>query len=147
LKKKTRIRYDALKTEEREINYIPLRYILALLLAVLETAAVITILILFGKYVPYFYLAMWAAEIGCVIHIIACDEAPDYKIPWLLVVLIVPVAGFMLYFLFGDRKLQRKFIRRLEAMRGQTYPARTEELAQEIIRENPAVAMDAPVYP
>lgn len=143
LKKKIRIQYDALKTEEREINYIPLRYILALLLAVLETVAVVTVLVLFGKYIPYFYLAMWATEIGCVIHIIACDEAPDYKIPWLLVVLIVPVAGFMLYFLFGKRTLKKKFIRRLEAMRKQTYPARTEELAQNIVAENPAVGMDA----
>ena len=143
MKKKIRIQHDAGRTEEREINYIPLRYILALLLAVLETAAVITVLVLFGKYIPYFYLAMWATEIGCVIHIIACDEAPDYKIPWLLVVLIVPVAGFMLYFLFGNRKLQRKFIRRLEAMRQQKYPARTEELAKNIEAENPAVGMDA----
>ena len=143
MKKKIRIRYDAGRTEEREINYIPLRYILALLLAVLETVAVVMVLVLFGKYIPYFYLAMWATEIGCVIHIIACDEAPDYKIPWLLVVLIVSVAGFMLYFLFGNRKLQRKFIRRLEAMRQQTYPAHTEELAQNIAAENPAVGMDA----
>ena len=140
LKKKIRIRYDANRVEEREVNYIPVRYILALLLAVLETVAVITILILFGKYVPYFYLAMWATEIGCVIHIIACDEAPDYKIPWLLTVLIVPVAGFMLYFLFGNRKLQHKFIRRLDAMRKQTYNARTEELAEKLWVSRSAVA-------
>ena len=129
MKKKIRIRYDADRVEEREVNYIPVRYILALFLAVLETGIIITTLILFGKYIPYFYLAMWATEIGCVIHIIACDEAPDYKIPWLLTVLIVPVAGFMLYFLFGNRKLQHKFIRRLKAMREQTYPVRNEEIA------------------
>ena len=143
LKKKIRIQYDANRTEEREINYIPVRYILALLLAVLETVAVITILILFGKYVPYFYLAMWATEIGCVIHIIACDEAPDYKIPWLLTVLIVPVAGFMLYFLFGKRTLQRKYIRRLDAMRKQSYPARTEALTEKLAVENTTIATDA----
>ncbi len=143
MKKKIRIRYDANRVEEREVNYIPVRYILALLLAVLETVAVITILILFGKYVPYFYLAMWATEIGCVIHIIACDEAPDYKIPWLLTVLIVPVAGFMLYFLFGNRKLQHKFIRRLDAMRKQTYNARTEELAEKLTAEKTTIATDA----
>ena len=143
MKKKLRIQYDAHTTVEREVNYIPVRYILALVLAVLETAAVIAILILLGKYVPYFYLAMWATEIGCVIHIIACDEAPDYKIPWLLVVLIVPVAGFMLYFLFGSRKLQRKFIRRLEAVRQQTYTARTAELAGQLAAENTVAATDA----
>ena len=143
MKKKLRIQYDANTTVEREVNYIPLRYILALLLAVLETAAVIGAVLLCGKYIPYFYLAMWATEIGCVLHIIACDEAPDYKIPWLLVVLIVPVAGFMLYFLFGSRKLQRKFIRRLETMRKQTYPAPAEGLARDLAAEAPSVAMDA----
>ncbi len=52
MKKKIRIQYDAGRTEEREINYIPLRYILALLFAVLETAAVIlaVIMTLPGNY-------------------------------------------------------------------------------------------------
>ncbi len=143
MKKKLKIRYDANTTVEREVNYIPLRYILALLFAVLETVAVIAVMFLLGNFVPYFYLAMWVTEIGCVLHLIACDEAPDYKIPWLLLVLIVPVAGFMLYFMFGNRKLQRKFIRRLEAMRKQTYPARTETLTRQLTDENTSVAMDA----
>lgn len=143
MKKKLRIRYDAGRTVEREVNYIPVRYLLARALAVLETAAIIGILMAMGKYVPYFYLAMWATEIGCVIHIIACDEAPDYKIPWLLVVLIVPVAGFMLYFLFGSRKLQRKFIRRLEQMRQSKYSERTEEYLNQLTRETTAVGTDA----
>ena len=143
MKKKIRIQYDAGRTEEREINYIPLRYILALLLVVLETAAVIMVLVLFGKYIPYFYLAMWATEIGCVLHIVACDEAPDYKIPWLLLVIIVPIAGFMLYFLFGNRKLQRKYIRRLETVWQKKYNAHTETLTQKLTEENKTVGMDA----
>ena len=143
MKKTIRIRLNKNRTEQRQICYIPVRYILALLLAVLETAAVISIMILFGKYVPYFYVAMWITEVGCVIHIIACDEAPDYKIPWLLVVLIVPVAGFMLYFLFGSRKLRRKFIRRLETVRQNTYSAQTEERMQALAAENTVIRMDA----
>ena len=132
MKKKIRIRYDANRTEEREVNYIPVRYILAILLLILETAAIITILIVMGKYIPYFYLAMWATEIGCVINIIAADEAPDYKVPWLLIVLVVPVAGFMLYFIFGSRKLKKKYIRRLDDMRHQKYKAETPTLLQEL---------------
>ena len=128
MKKKIRIRYDRGRTEEREVNYIPIRYILAILLLVLETAAIIAILILLGKYVPYFYLAMWATEIACIITIIAADETPDYKIPWLLIVLVVPVAGFMLYFIFGSRKLKKKYIRRLDDMRQQKYRAETPAL-------------------
>lgn len=143
MKKKLRIQYDANRTVEREVNYIPVRYILALLLAVLETVAVVAVVLIFCQYIPYFYLLAWATEIGCVIHIIACDEAPDYKIPWLLVVLIVPVAGFMLYFMFGSRKLQRKYVRRLEDMRRQNYPSCTPALMERLAAEAPIVSTDA----
>ena len=117
MKKKIRIQYDATRTEEREVNYIPVRYILAILLTVLETAAVITIVLLLSYYVPYFYLAMWVTEIAAIIHIIASDGNADYKIPWLIVVMVIPVGGLMLYIMFGSRKLKPKFVRRLEAMR------------------------------
>ena len=101
------------RTVEREVNYIPVRFILAIVLAVLETAAIVAIVIALSYYVPYFYLAVFATEIACVIKIIASDDNPDYKIPWLLLVLVVPIAGFMLYFLFYDRKLKKKYIKRL----------------------------------
>lgn len=117
MKKKICIRYDIDRTEEREINYIPVRYIVAILLAIFETVAVIAIVILLSYYVPYFYLAMWITEIATIIHIIASDGNADYKIPWLIVVLVIPVGGLMLYIMFGSRKLKKKFIRRLEAMR------------------------------
>jgi len=117
MKKRIRIRYDATRTEEREINYIPVRYIVAILLAVWETAAVIAIVMLLSYYVPYFYLAMWVTEIAAIIHIIASDGNADYKIPWLIVVMVIPLGGLMLYIMFGSRKLKKKFIRRLEALR------------------------------
>lgn len=117
MKKKIRIRYDAGRTEEREINYIPVRYIVAIVLTVLETVAVIAVVMLLSYYVPFFYLAMWVTEIAAIIHIIASDGNADYKIPWLIVVMVIPVAGLMLYIMFGSRKLKKKFIRRLEMLR------------------------------
>lgn len=102
---------------EREVNYIPVRFILAITLAVLETLAILTIVTALCYYVPYFYLLVWCTEIACVIRIIASEDNPDYKIPWLLLVLIVPIAGFMLYFLFYDRKLHKRYIKRLEHLK------------------------------
>ena len=129
MKKTIRIRYDAKRTEEREINYIPIRYILAILLTVLETAAVIAVVMLLSYHVPYFYLAMWVTEIASIIHIIASDGNADYKIPWLIVVIVIPVAGLMLYIMFGSRKLKKKFIRRLELMRHAYTQDDTDALA------------------
>ena len=108
--KKT-ITYDVNKEKvQKEINYIPVRYIIAVLITLFEVLAVLGIVFALCYYVPYFYLAAWATEIFCVIRIIASDDNPDYKVPWLLFVLIVPIAGFMLYFMFYSRTLQKKFI-------------------------------------
>lgn len=109
------------KPVDKEVNYIPVRFILAIIFAVLETAAVIAAVMVCSYYIPYFYLLVWATEIAVVIKIIASDDNPDYKIPWLMVVLLIPVAGFMMYFLFYDRRLQKRFIKRLSAMKSIGY--------------------------
>lgn len=109
------------KPVDKEVNYIPVRFILAIVFAVLETAAVIAAVMVCSYYIPYFYLLVWATEIAVVIKIIASDDNPDYKIPWLMVVLLIPVAGFMMYFLFYDRRLQKRFIKRLSAMKSIGY--------------------------
>lgn len=141
--KKT-ITYDVnQKKVEREINYIPVRYIIAVLITLFEVLAVIGIVTALCYFVPYFYLAAWATEIFCVIRIIASDDNPDYKVPWLLLVLIVPVAGFMLYFMFYSRKLQRKFVKRLNEMKSQTYKQEDNELFAKLRKENPTAAAQA----
>ena len=120
MKGKLRYQVDG-RTVERDVNYIPVRFIFAILFAVLETAAVISAVMVCSYYIPYFYLLVWATEISVVIKIIASDDNPDYKVPWLMVVLLIPVAGFMMYFLFYDRRLQKRFIKRLSAMKSIGY--------------------------
>ena len=116
------------KTIEREYNYIPVRYIVAVLITLLEILAIIGIVAVCCYYIPYFYIAAWLTEIFCVINIIASDDNPDYKVPWLLFVLILPIAGFMLYFLFYSRKLNKRFIRRLDELKRYGYEKKTEAI-------------------
>lgn len=131
------------KIIEREYRYIPFRYILAVFIALLEVLAVIGIVIALCYYVPYFYLAALATEIFCVIRIIASDDNPDYKVPWLLFILIVPIAGFMIYFMFYSRTLQKKYIRRLNALKHKGYIKDDSELFIRLERECPAAASQA----
>lgn len=83
---------------EKEINYIPFRFIIAILITVVETAAVVGIVVAM-MYIPFFSVAVVATQIFVLLNIINSDDNPDYKIPWLLVVLLIPVAGFMIYFM------------------------------------------------
>lgn len=116
MKKNIKI-YENGEYKEKEINYIPIRYIIAILLAVLEISAIIAILIVLAIYVPYFYIAIYLTVIAIVIKIIGTDENPDYKIPWIVVVIVVPIIGMMLYFMFSKRTLPNKIIKRLNKIK------------------------------
>ena len=91
------------KIVERQYSYIPVRYILAVLITIFEVLAIIGIVGALCYFVPYFYLAALATEVACVIAIIASNDNPEYKIPWLLFVLILPIAGLLhsYNFIFG----------------------------------------------
>ena len=75
------------KIIERQYSYIPGRYIFAVVITLLEVLAIIGIVGALCYFVPYFYLVAFATEIGCVISIIASNDNPGYKIPWLKQVL------------------------------------------------------------
>ncbi len=131
------------KTIEREYSYIPVRYIISILITVLEILGVIGAVVACCYFIPYFYIAAFITQIVCVIRIVASDNNPDYKVPWLLFVLVLPIAGFMLYFLFYSRKLQKKFIRRLDELKKYKYSKEQENVLSEIERENPHAAAQA----
>lgn len=141
---KKNIQYDVEgKTVEKEINYIPVRFIIAMVIALLEVLAIVGIMVALCFYIPYFYIAAWLTEIGCVIRIIASDDNPDYKVSWLIVVLVVPIAGFMLYFMFYSRTLKKRFLDRLHEIKKCTYQKNDDELLRKLQSENPAVASQA----
>ena len=109
------------KTIERQYSYIPGRYILAVMITLFEVLAIIGVVIALCYYVPYFYLAAFCTQVMCIISIVASDDNPDYKVPWLLIVMLLPVAGFMLYFLFYSRTLNKKYVRRLDEIKNRPY--------------------------
>ena len=102
---------------EREINYIPVRYIIAMVVTVFELVAMVGIVVALTIYVPYFYVALWITEIACVIKIVSSNDNPEYKSPWLLVTIVLPIVGFMLYFVFYQRKLSKKFVKRMQKIK------------------------------
>lgn len=134
--KKKIVIYDKDGAKEQEVNYIPVRFIIAILLIILETLGVIAFTILCAMYIPYFYIAMWLTEIFCVLKIINSEENPDYKIPWLVFVLVVPVAGFMIYFMFYNRRLSKKWIKRAEKIKDQQLHKEDKETLAKLKQED-----------
>jgi len=64
-------------------------------------------------YINYFFSAL---SIIVAIAILNRSFNPAYKISWLLLVLIVPFAGVVLYLMFGRLRLSKRMIRFLEKL-------------------------------
>ena len=143
MKKSIRVCNAKGETVEREINYIPVRYIIAIMITVIEVLLIIGVVVACCYFVPYFHIAAWLTEIGCVIRIISADDNPDYKVPWLLFVLILPIAGFMLYLIFSSRKLKKKFVRRMRDLEDKAYVREDAADFATLERESPVAANQA----
>lgn len=143
MKKKIELNLGNGKIEERTINYIPVRYIFAFLITILEVITIIGIMVALCLYVPYFYIAVAVTTVLVELKIIASDDNPDYKIPWILVVLTLPVVGLMLYFIFGSRKLKKKYIRRLKNLNNLSYKKDNTKLLESLEKENSTASNQA----
>ena len=107
--------------KKRRLKYIPLRFIIAMLITVFEIVAIIGVVLFACIKVPYFYAFALIIHFLCVVHLISSDDNPDYKVPWLVLIMGVPIVGFMLYFLFFSRKLKKRYIKRLKTIIDNTY--------------------------
>ncbi len=121
MKRKIKIHLGNNVVKEKTIVHIPVRYIFAVLITIFEVLSIIGVVVALCIYVPYFYTLLGATTFFVELKIIASDDNPDYKIPWMLLVLIIPVIGLMLYFIFGSRKLNRKYIKRLNELKNKSY--------------------------
>lgn len=120
--------YENGKYIEKEINYIPFRYIVAVTITILEIILIIGIMVLLAIYVPYFYIAIFITVVCVVISIIASNDNPDYKIPWILFVIVLPIVGLMLYFIFHERKLPKRIYKRLDKLKNSLDKNDAEEI-------------------
>lgn len=131
------------KQVERVVNYIPFRYIVSILLVILETAAVIAVMSLLTIYIPYFYIAVVVTQVGVAIAIINRNDNPDYKLPWLFFVLLIPIIGFMLYFMFYSRKLNKKQVKRIDNLTKQKIEKDEKRELAEVSAEDETIASQA----
>lgn len=112
--KKKIIVYDKNKNKvEKTINYLPVRYTVSILLSIFWILVILFgVVFLSFKFIIFSFLSI-ALQIIVVISIVCSNDNPDYKVPWLLIVIVFPVIGYMCYFLFYRRKLSKKYVRKL----------------------------------
>ena len=119
----------------KEINNIPIRYIIAIVLLIIELVLVIGTFIYLIEYIPYFHYFGLLLECAVFISIVSSNDNPDYKIPWLIFVLILPVVGCMLYLIFYKRKLSKRFINKI-VEEAKVYKCDDNGVLEKVKKEN-----------
>lgn len=127
---------------DKEINYIPTRYIWAILITILEVLAIIGIVVLLAIYVPYFYMALMATEVVLIIAVVVSNNNPDYKLVWLFVIVMIPVGGMMIYLIFYKRKLPKRVVKKLDKIH-KAYTYCDDENFNQLARQNDLISTQA----
>lgn len=111
---------------------IPFRLILAGTLTLIEVICIISVLIVLCVFIKFFYVLMIGVQIFCVVKIISSDDNPEYKIPWLLFVLVFEIVGFVLYFIFYSRKLSKRYYNRLKELNLSRYEKSDNDILNQL---------------
>ena len=120
------------------------RYFLAVLCILLEFAQLTAVFVfLRNQFWPVNILG-WALQLVVLLYIINRDEIPEFKLPWILILLIVPVTGAFIFLIFSSNEASRKQRRRhaavIESLRSCAEP---DPLPNGLRERSPAVAMQA----
>jgi len=120
------------------------RYFLAVLCILFEFAQLTAVFVfLRNQFWPVNILG-WALQLAVFLYIINRDEIPEFKLPWILVLLLVPVTGAFIFLLFSSNDASRKQRRRHEAVVETLRPYAEQSPPPEGLRErSPAAAMQA----
>ena len=83
---------------------------------VLQIVLYILVIQRFSEYIVYLNWLLIGISVAAVLWIVNDRSNPGYKLGWIIIVLISPVVGGVLYLLLGGNRLSRRNQRRLRAM-------------------------------
>ena len=121
----------------RKLNrFIFSRYFVSAIMILLSVAFVFTVIFVAYNYSIYIYLFMMFLSFVTNINIINKETVPEFKLPWMMVVTVIPIFGMLLYFMFYSRRLTRKEARLMDKI------YREYEAAVEAVRKENAELME-----
>lgn len=88
------------------------RFFLGAVCIALEFVQLLTVYMLLYNLFRPLAAACWAFSIGVLLYLIDKDEAAEMKIPWLMILLLLPIMGAFVYMLLSSNETSRDLYRR-----------------------------------
>ena len=96
--------------KQREYSYVKtfMRFLLIFLLFLVDLAIILVGSYVLNQYTVYLYALVELLSIIVMIPLIASDRNAAYKLYWLGVALVLPIAGHAMYLFWGRSVINRK---------------------------------------
>lgn len=98
------------------------KYFLSILAFLIQVLLLVFFVAVFNEYFALFQLINAIIGICVFYSIVNKEENPQYKIPWLFLVLFLPVFGVTFYVLFGNAKVSKKEAKLFRAITDKISP-------------------------
>ena len=107
------------------------RYFILALLIIVQFAAIFVPLYLLNFNSFFFSVVFWIIGLFVVLYIVRQDTEPSFKLTWSIVILLFPLFGSGIYFIFGDKQHVNKSIKK-----SHNYTSKTHHLLINQARQN-----------
>ena len=97
---------------KRFLNIITHRAFIVGFLIAIQLLLILSVTINFDYYI-YYYVITEILGILMAFYIIGGNSNPGYKIAWIVILLIFPVLGILIYLAFGGNQLSKREKQRL----------------------------------
>ena len=95
-------------------QFIGSRFFLGALCILLEFAQLLAVYILLYEFFVPFAVLAWIFHIAVLLYMINRDEIPEFKMPWLIILFLLPVIGAFVFMLLSSNDMSKKEYARSE---------------------------------
>lgn len=138
--------------EEREEGYLTnlkgrvqnnfsgfLRVVVTALMVLVQLALIISLPFLLQTGTVFWYFVLEICSVVGIVTLINRNQSPSYRIAWISIVMLLPISGFFMYFLWGragsnKKKLDRQIMRQISY--GQKFLVQDANEWEEYISDN-----------
>ncbi len=128
------------------IQILRSRFFLAAFCILLEFVQLLAVFILLYEYFLPISIMGWIFHFGVLLYLINRDEIPEFKLPWLMILFLVPVIGAFVFMLLSSNEAGKKTADRFERVQLELKPWQRQTPAMEQLREQDAEAYAQVIY-
>lgn len=96
------------------LQFLGSRFFLGALCILLEFAQLLAVYILLYEFFLPVTILAWVFHFGVLLYLINRDEIPEFKMPWLIILFLLPVIGSFVFMLLSSNSTSRKEYARSE---------------------------------